>query len=97
MESATPRWAESPDEPNGVMCKKALSDAPLASGLDRVDSLAIGRGFVEASVALSAARLAAQLDAGYRASANTSIYGYARGETDWRGGWVASAGVGVRF
>lgn len=62
-----------------------------------MDALGVGRGFVEASVVASSAAIAAQLEAGYRASANAELYAFVRASSDWRAQWQASAGVGVRF
>jgi len=62
-----------------------------------VSGLAVGRGFIEASVTAAAAGVSAQLEAGYRATVSTSLYGFVRASSDWRAQWAASAGVGVQF
>lgn len=55
------------------------------------------RGFLDVMAAVSPLGVAAQLEGGYRASQTTSLYGFARGEADWRGDWAASVGLGVRW
>jgi hypothetical protein len=59
--------------------------------------LSPGRGYVEALLTATPLQIAAQLEAGYRASQATSLYGFVRASSDWRNAWVASAGLGVRF
>ena len=73
-----------------------LSRTQLAT-LNRVGDLAVGRGFADLLVTANQSGLVAQVDAGWRASRDVSAFAFARAQTDWRGAWAASAGVGVRW